>query len=138
VVQCLSAACGKEILDTWSFCAHCGADNRAPDARSKVTGCTHEYAEEEPFCIKCGFNRNPPAKSARSWDWVEKDRPKLDGRSPDVPERETFLSNLQIEPWVILVVVAVIIFFGAFFALAQLAGHKRNDPTAERVVAPNQ
>lgn len=99
--------------------------------------CKHEYLQDQPYCYNCGVNRNPPKKSPKSWDWVEKDRPKLDGVTPNVPEKESFLSNLQIEPWVIMVIVAVIIFFGAFFMLAQLAGHKRADPATDKVVSPN-
>lgn len=72
------------------------------------------------------MNRTPPKKSTRSWDWVEKDRPKLDERTSDTAASGNFgLSGLQIEPWVILVFFAVILFFGAFYMLAQLAGHKR-------------
>jgi hypothetical protein len=46
--------CGKDIDLSWSFCAACGQDNRAPERRrDPVPGHAHQFAYGL-FCVECG------------------------------------------------------------------------------------
>lgn len=48
--------CHREVEEEWSFCGHCGADNRPPEARREEPAHRHSHPAGD-YCVTCGHRR---------------------------------------------------------------------------------
>jgi hypothetical protein len=46
--------CRAAIEPAWSFCPHCGGDNRPPTDREPVATCRHRFVKAGDHCVLCG------------------------------------------------------------------------------------
>jgi len=69
MVRCINPSCRKEISEQFSFCPHCGTDNRAPEQRFQPPVHKHQYHGVSDFCVVCGRERGTAETTQRRPNW---------------------------------------------------------------------